>query len=98
MAPGDPRKRVSLGLVALDANVSVSVLVRDTRGSVVVEKEIALAQGTLVQKPFEELLGVRPAPGQSLLVSVKQGPAFVYLTAADPETNDPSIELARPLR
>ncbi|MBL8115083.1 MAG: hypothetical protein JNK60_19525 [Acidobacteria bacterium] len=98
VAPGDPRKRVSLGIVALDANVSVSVLVRDTRGSVVVEKEIALAQGTLVQKPFEELLGVRPAPGQSLLVSVKQGPAFVYLTAADPETNDPSIELARPLR
>ncbi len=98
VVPGDPaRKRVALGVAALDADVLLTFVVRDARGSVLVEKELAIARGTLVQKPFEELLGVPPAADLSLRVSVKDGPAYVYMTSADPATNDPSLQVARPL-
>ena len=75
------------------------ITVRDVSGNTVKTVSKAYPANYYIQRAASDFLeSYRFGGGESVVVSIYAGSAFVYGTIADDRTNDPSVQIARPLR
>lgn len=91
--------RFNIGVRTLSAGVSLALTVRDGSGNTVKTVSWAYPANYYTQSGASDLLnGYQFTGGESVVVTVYTGNAFVYGTTADDRTNTPSLQIARPLR
>lgn len=93
------RFRMNVGIRTLDIPTQIDFVVLNSAG----------LQRTVVTKTFPAnyyvqpdvaglLNGFAPQPGDTILVTPIDGPVFVYGSIIDNKTNDPSLQIAKPLQ
>ncbi len=98
IAPVEPaRTRMNIGIRALVEGVSMTVRMRDRTGAVVATKDISYPPVYFLQTPAEILIGVPLVGDAALAFTVNSGSAMVYGSTTDNKTQDPNIQIARPI-
>ncbi|MFA6959032.1 MAG: fibronectin type III domain-containing protein [Thermoanaerobaculia bacterium] len=99
IAPSDVRKfRLNLGVRTLEAGATMTITVRDTAGATVKSVTTSFGPTSFTQVASSVMLdGYALAGGESITFQVTSGSAFVYGATTDNTTNDPSVQLARPI-
>ena len=89
--------RLNVGLRTLDANVSMTLTVRNAAGSVAATVPKFFPATYHEQQTASAFLnGLALPAGGSITVSVEAGSAIVYGATVDNRTGDPSLQLAAP--
>lgn len=96
VAPADPaRMRMNIGIRALSEGASITVVMRDSNGTVVASKDLSYPPVYFSQNGADALMGA-PLPGNgSLTFTVNAGSALIYGSTTDNVTNDPNVQIAR---
>lgn len=99
LAPADlARFRLNIGIRSLELGARYRIVVRDASGAIVRELGARdLAPGLFEQRSAESLLGIELSGNESVRFIVEAGSMIVYASSTDNLTNDPSIQIARPL-
>ena len=91
--PVDPAHfRINLGMRSLDADVTISFVLKDITGATRASAQKSLSPNEFLQIKAEDLLGAAPGANDYILVSVSGGAAIVYGATTDNITNDPSVQ------
>lgn len=95
--PGDAAKfRMNIGVRTL-AETQIGYDVYDAAGAVRSSTNRTYPANYYTQTDFKSLFGLDFQPGDTVFVLVRSGKAFVYGSIIDNTSNDPSIQIARPL-
>ncbi|MBV8516018.1 MAG: right-handed parallel beta-helix repeat-containing protein [Acidobacteria bacterium] len=98
LAPSDlGTSRFNIGVRAIGHDATLHLTLRDRSGNVKTRVDRQFDADTLVQVAASDLLGVAVAADDSVLVEVTSGTAIVYASTTDNSSQDPAIQLARPL-
>ncbi|HKB69861.1 MAG TPA: hypothetical protein VKH46_03400, partial [Thermoanaerobaculia bacterium] len=84
--------RINLGMRSLDADVTISFVLKDITGATRASAQKSLSPNEFLQIKAEDLLGAAPGANDYILVSVSGGAAIVYGATTDNITNDPSVQ------
>ena len=98
LVPSDlERFRFNIGIRTLEEGVRLRLAIHDETGALVADLgEISFAAHYFIQNPASQfLMGTPPNAGESVLVEVVEGSAFLYGTTTDNTTNDPSLQIAQ---
>ncbi len=100
IAPADQRFRLNIGLRTLEQGVSMKISIRDKDGSVVKTTTKSYGPTFFVQKassasPDGLLDGYALTGGETIIIEVTVGSAFIYGATTDNTTQDPSVQFAR---
>jgi hypothetical protein len=100
LAPSDFAKfRLNIGVRALGAGARMTVTVRDRDGATVTAVEKEYPSDFFEQTgSFFFLDGYALKGGESLSFAITSGTAFIYGATTDNVTNDPSMQIALPVR
>lgn len=98
VAPLEPaRMRMNIGIRALADGASISARMRDRNGGVVATRDLSFPPVFFNQVSAEALMG-EPLPADATLsFTVTAGSALIYGSTTDNVTNDPSVQIARPV-
>lgn len=98
LAPRSATQRLNVGVRALSNGATLQVTVRNAGGATVKSATKTYVANWFEQRSLSEFLGGFDFGGdESIEVAVTAGSALVYGAAADNRTNDPSLQLLRPL-
>lgn len=89
--------RFNVGVRAIGANASIRFTLHGPGGNVKTRVEQEFGADVLTQTAASALLGVAVASDDSILIEVTQGAAIVYGATTDNSSQDPALQLARPL-
>jgi hypothetical protein len=93
VAPIDPaRARMNIGIRTLRDGATLTITVKDRRGATISTRRESYPATYLTQFPATGLTG-----DEVLLFDVEAGSAIVYASTNDNVTQDPSVQIARPL-
>jgi hypothetical protein len=99
IAPADlGASRFNVGIRALDAAAALRLTLYDRTGHVKATVVRQFPADTLIQSAAADLLGTALAADDSIVVEVTSGTAFVYASTTDNSSQDPALQIARPLR
>jgi hypothetical protein len=96
--PSLASQRLNVGVRTLGSGAALTVTVKSSTGAVL--KQLSKSYGATLyeQKSLSDFLGGAVLSGnESLLVQVTAGAAIVYGATGDNVTNDPSLQVARPI-
>jgi len=99
LAPSDVTKfRLNVGIRTLATGAALNIVVRDKDGVVVKSVAKSFEPTFFTQPTSGQLLdGYALTGGETISFTVTSGSAFIYGSTTDNTTNDPSIQLARPV-
>ena len=98
IAPSDIAKfRLNVGIRTLANGVALNIVVRDKDGVIVKSLTKAYEPTFFTQPTSAQLLDYALVGGETISFTVTSGSAFIYGSTTDNTTNDPSIQLARPV-
>ena len=100
IAPMDPaRARMNVGIRTLLDGASMTITVRDKSGFTIQSSQRSYPPTYFVQLPLAELVDNAVVLGDEVIViAVDAGSAIVYGATTDNITQDPSVQIARPLQ
>ena len=95
--PDLERFRFNIGIRTLEEGVRLRLAIHDEAGALVADLgEISFPAHYFVQSSASQfLMGTPLNAGESVLVEVVEGSAFLYGTTTDNTTNDPSLQIAQ---
>ena len=99
LAPIAPsRARMNIGIRTLLEGVAMRISLRDKLGATIQSSRITYPPTYFVQVPLSELTGNAVLLGDEVIVvEVESGTAMVYGSTTDNVTQDPSVQIARPV-
>ena len=100
IAPMNPsRARLNIGIRTLLDGASMTITVRDKSGFTIQSSQRSYPPTYFVQLPLAELVDNAVVLGDEVIViAVDAGSAIVYGATTDNITQDPSVQIARPLQ
>jgi hypothetical protein len=98
LAPTDlGTSRFNIGVRPIGGTATIHFTLRDRSGNVKARVDRQFPADTLTQPAASDLLGVALAADDSVTVEMTAGTALVYGSTTDNTSQDPAIQLARPL-
>jgi hypothetical protein len=96
IAPADTRFRLNIGVRTLEQGVGFNVTVRNKDGAVVKTTSKSFGATFFRQIGSTEILdGYVLVGGETIIIQVTSGSAFVYGSTTDNTTQDPSVQFAK---
>jgi hypothetical protein len=90
--------RLNVGVRTLDQGATVNIVVRDREGAIVKTVDRSYPPTFFQQVPSTAFLdGYALTGGESITIRLSSGSAFIYGATTDNKTNDPTLQLARPV-
>ena len=90
--------RFNIGIRAVDHEATLRLTLYDRAGTRKTSLDRTFAADTLLHTAAADVLGVAVAASDSIAIEVLTGSAIVYGATTDNSSQDPSLQLARPLR
>jgi hypothetical protein len=98
LAPADlGTSRFNIGIRAIASPATVRLTLHDAAGNTKTQLERAFAAETLVHTAAADLLGTAVAANDSIEIEVLSGTVIAYGATTDNTSQDPALQLARPL-
>jgi hypothetical protein len=89
------RFRTNIGVRTLDSLAMLRFDVRSASGDVIASVTRTYNPQRFEQASFEQLTGIQPVAGMTVIVNVMSGSAFAYASVTDNLTNDPAAQFAQ---
>jgi len=97
--PNDASKyRMNIGVRSLDGDTQIEFDLFDQNGGLRAALTKTYLPNYFQQSDFKSFFGVDFQPGDSIMVVMRQGQAFVYGSIVDNNSNDPSAQLAKAVK
>lgn len=95
--PSMARARFNIGIRTLGDGASVSIEVRNSNGASSQILTRSYPPNWFEQRSAADFLGIAPGPSDSIAFRIESGSAVIYGATTDNTSQDPSLQLARPV-